>query len=54
MSVVGVLLGILLAALVYWVVLAVGLPSILAVVAAVLVFIALAFGGGGYVGGGRW
>lgn len=42
---IAILVGILLAALVYWICLVLGLPSIIAIVAAILVLI-LAIGGG--------
>lgn len=50
---IGILLAVLIAALVYWVCLALGLPAIVGIIAAVLVLI----GGiptGGYGLGGRW
>lgn len=48
----SILIGILLAALVYWLCVAIGLPVIVAVVAAILVLLVTAFGTGGYRG--RW
>lgn len=48
----SILIGILLAALVYWLCVAIGLPVIVAVVAAILVLLVAAFGTGGYRG--RW
>lgn len=52
---IGILIGILLAALAYWVCLAIGLPSIIAIVAAILVLLAGVGYNGGYggYGGGR-
>lgn len=51
---IGILIGILLAALAYWVCLAVGLPFIVAIVAAILVLLAgVGHSGGWYGGGGR-
>ena len=50
---IGILIAILIAALVYWLCLAIGLPAIVGIVAAILVLI----GGvptGGYGLGGRW
>jgi len=44
---IGILIGILLAALAYWVCLALGLPAIVAIIAAVLVLLS-AVGTGGY------
>jgi hypothetical protein len=44
---IGILIAVLLAALVYWVCLALGLPSVVAIVAAVLVLLA-GFSSGGY------
>lgn len=49
---VGVLIGILLAALVYWLCVALGLPSIIAIIAAVLVLVS-AIPTGGYGLGAR-
>jgi len=48
----GILIAILLAALAYWVCLAIGLPSIVAIVAAVLVLLS-GIGTGGYGYGRR-
>jgi hypothetical protein len=45
---IGILIAVLLAALVYWICLAVGLPAIVGIVAAILVLL----GGVGY--GGSW
>jgi hypothetical protein len=50
---VGILIGILLAALVYWLCLALGLPSIVAIIAAVLVLLA-GIPSGGYGLGTRF
>ena len=47
---VGVLIGILLAALVYWLCLALGLPSIVAIIAAILVLVAAIPTGGFGIG----
>jgi hypothetical protein len=44
---IGILIGILLAALVYWLCLAIGLPAIVGIVAAILVLIS-SIGTGGY------
>ena len=49
---IGILIAILLAALVYWLCVALGLPSIIAIVAAILVLIS-GIGTGGYGYGGR-
>ena len=50
---VGILIGILLAAVVYWICLVLGLPAIIAIIAAVLVLLsAIGSGGYGYGGGG--
>lgn len=46
---IGILIAILLAALAYWVCLAIGLPYIVGVIAAIIVLL----GGVGY-GGGSW
>jgi hypothetical protein len=51
--VIGILIAILVAALVYWLCVAIGLPSIVGVIAAILVLL----GGvptGGFGLGGRW
>jgi hypothetical protein len=48
----GILIAILLAALAYWVCLAIGLPSIVAIIAAVLVLLS-GIGTGGYGYGRR-
>jgi hypothetical protein len=50
---IGVLIAVLLAALVYMLCVALGLPSIVAIVAAILVLIA-GIPTGGYGLGGRW
>ena len=50
--IVGILIAVLLAALVYWVCLVVGLPAIVAIVAALLVLIS-GIGTGGYGYGRR-
>ena len=47
---VGILIGILLAALVYWLCLALGLPSIVAIIAAVLILLAAIPSGGFGIG----
>jgi uncharacterized protein YacL len=44
---IGILIGILLAALVYWLCLAIGLPAIVAIIAAILVLVS-AIPTGGY------
>jgi uncharacterized protein YacL len=49
---IGIIIGILVAALVYWVCLALGLPAIIAIIAAVLVLLS-AIGTGGYGYGRR-
>ena len=49
---IGILIGILVAALVYWLCIVIGLPSIVAVIAAVLVLLS-AIGTGGYGYGRR-
>ncbi|MEA2223860.1 MAG: hypothetical protein QOH83_2236 [Solirubrobacteraceae bacterium] len=49
---IGILIAILLAALAYWVCLAIGLPSIVAIIAAVLVLLS-GVGTGGYGYGRR-
>ncbi|HUR87062.1 MAG TPA: hypothetical protein VMY78_17160 [Solirubrobacteraceae bacterium] len=49
---IGILIAILLAALVYWVCLAIGLPAIVAIIAAVLVLLS-GVGTGGYGYGRR-
>lgn len=49
---VGILIGILLAALVYWLCLMLGLPAIIAIIAAVLVLLGCIGGGYGYRGRG--
>lgn len=58
MSLIGIVIAILIAALVYWVALAVGLPSVVAIIAAILVLLG-GVGTGGYgmgsrFGGGRY
>ena len=49
---IGIIIGILVAALVYWVCLALGLPAIIAIIAAILVLVS-AIGTGGYGYGRR-
>ena len=49
---IGIIIGILVAALVYWICLALGLPAIIAIIAAVLVLLS-AIGTGGYGYGRR-
>ena len=49
---IGIIIGILLAALVYWICLALGLPAIIAIIAAILVLVS-AIGTGGYGYGRR-
>ncbi|HEV7807434.1 MAG TPA: hypothetical protein VGO81_06440 [Solirubrobacteraceae bacterium] len=49
---IGIIIAILLAALVYWVCLAIGLPAIVAIIAAVLVLLS-GIGTGGYGYGRR-
>lgn len=49
---IGILIAILLAALAYWVCLLLGLPAIVALIAAILVLLA-GWGGGYYGGRGR-
>lgn len=50
---IGILIAILLAALVYWLCLVLGLPAIVAIIAAVLVLLS-GVGTGGYGVGGRF
>ena len=50
---IGILIAILLAALVYWLCLALGLPAIVGIIAAILVLLA-AIPTGGYGLGNRW
>jgi hypothetical protein len=50
---IGILIGVLVAALVYFLCIALGLPSIVAIIAAILVRLA-AIPPGGYGVGGRW
>jgi hypothetical protein len=50
---IGILIAILLAALVYWLCVALGLPAIVAIVAAILVLLS-GIGTGGYGYGGRF
>ena len=50
---IGILIGVLLAALVYFLCMALGLPSIVAIIAAILVLLA-GIPTGGYGIGGRW
>jgi hypothetical protein len=52
-AVIGILIAILFAALVWFICLAIGLPSIVGIVAAILVLIA-GIPTGGYGLGGRW
>jgi hypothetical protein len=49
---IGIIIAILLAALVYWLCLAIGLPSIVAIIAAILVLLS-GIGTGGYGYGRR-
>lgn len=56
---IGIVIAILVAALVYWICVAIGLPSIVAIIAAILVLLAgIPTGGYGFGsrwgGGGRW
>lgn len=51
---VGIVIAILLAALVYWLCLALGLPAIIGIIAAVLVLLAGISYGDGRFGGRRW
>jgi len=53
MSIIGVLIAVVVAALVYFVCLALGLPAIVGIIAAVLVLLA-GIGTGGYGAGGRF
>ncbi len=48
-----ILIAVLLAALVYWLCVALGLPAVVAIVAAILVLLA-GFASGGYGFGSRW
>ena len=50
---IGIVIAILVAALVYWICMAIGLPSIVAIIAAILVLLA-GIPTGGYGFGGRW
>ena len=50
---IGIIIAIVLAAIVYWICMALGLPWIIAIVAAVLVLLA-GVPTGGYGLGGRW
>jgi hypothetical protein len=50
---IGILIAILVAALVYWLCTAIGLPAIVAIIAAILVLLA-GIPTGGYGFGGRW
>ncbi len=50
---IGILIAVLVAALVYWLCLLIGLPSIVAIIAAILVLLSgVGTGGYGYGGGG--
>jgi hypothetical protein len=51
---IGILIAIIVAALAYWICLAVGLPGVVALIAAVLVLLVGVGGGGVYPGGSRW
>jgi hypothetical protein len=52
---IGILIAILIAALVYWLCLALGLPAIVGIVAAVLVLLGgVGTGGYGFRAGRRW
>jgi hypothetical protein len=50
---IGIVIAILIAALVYWLCTALGLPAIIAIIAAILVLLA-GIPTGGYGFGGRW
>ena len=50
---IGIVIAILVAAVVYWICVAVGLPSIVAIIAAILVLLA-GIPTGGYGFGSRW
>jgi hypothetical protein len=50
---IGIVIAILVAALVYWLCTAIGLPAIVAIIAAILVLLA-GIPTGGYGFGGRW
>ena len=50
---IGIVIAILVAALVYWICMAIGLPAIVAIIAAILVLLA-GIPTGGYGFGGRW
>ena len=50
---IGIVIAILVAALVYWICMAIGLPAIVALIAAILVLLA-GIPTGGYGFGGRW
>jgi hypothetical protein len=50
---IGLLIAILLAAVVYWLCLALGLPAIVGIIAAILVLVS-GVGSGGYGVGRRW
>ena len=50
---IGIVIAILLAALVYWLCVALGLPAIIAIIAAILVLLS-GIGTGGYGYGGRF
>jgi len=51
--VIGILIAILVAAVVYWICVAIGLPAIVAIIAAILVLLA-GIPTGGYGFGSRW
>ena len=55
---IGILIAILVAALVYWICLAIGLPSVVGIIAAILVLLACiptgGYGLGSRFGGGRY
>jgi hypothetical protein len=50
---IGLLIAVLLAAVVYWLCLALGLPAIVGIIAAILVLVS-GVGSGGYGLGSRW
>ena len=51
---IGIVIAILVAALVYWLCLVLGLPSIVGIIAAILVLLAGVGSGYGMRAGGRW